>query len=149
LKLGSNGGERVWAAALTWGGRSLFIVLGEGLAVAALFGPKSPGSRDQSLRAKWPVGGVSGQGDWSLRPGKPPAIVSGVSLRPPYWDERHPLKRRPGDLGQSLWSQIQSLRCVHTGVSGLETQSLRLRQDNNLASFRSSPITETRLRQNG
>jgi hypothetical protein len=111
------------------------------------FSPESPGSRDRSLRAKCSRGGVSGQRDQSLRPGKPPARVSGESLRPHYWGERHPSKRRAGDLGRSLRSQTQSLRCEHTGVSGLETRSLRLRQDINRASFRSSPKTEIRLRQ--
>jgi hypothetical protein len=102
------------------------------LAVAVFLGPESPMSRDQSLWAKWTGVGVSSLGDRSLRARKESdQRIRGrgkKSLRPHYWDERHPLKKRPRVLGRSLQSQTQSLRCLHTGVSGRETQSLRLRQ---------------------
>jgi hypothetical protein len=86
-----------------------------------LFRPESPGSRDRSLRGKSPRTGVS-----SRR--RAPTKDSGQSLRPHIWGERHPTKKSPGDLGRSLRSLTQSLRCVNTGVSGQETRSLRRRK---------------------
>jgi hypothetical protein len=57
--------------------------------------------------------------------------VSGVgeqSLRPHYWPERHPEKRHPKVLDQSLWSQAKVSGVCTPRVSGQETRSLLPRQ---------------------
>jgi hypothetical protein len=114
-----------------------------------LFRLESPGSRDRSLQAKWSGGGVSGQGDRSLRTRKAFGKRFQGKSSPPLLGRATPLKKAARGLGpESPVPDPKSSVCAHRSLRSRDPES-PAQTGQQPAGFRSSPIREIRLRQNG